>query len=341
MIEIPRPYLLFLADSVSPTECRTAAVLRDWCPADVMGQYALEGGRVDLGLPRFTPAAAAAAGARAMVIAATAPDGVLPPGWVPALVAAVEAGLDLASGIETRLASIPELATAAARCGRELHDLRQTDQAFVTATARVRSGRRVLCVGMDRAVGMKYTALELARALRECGMPATFRATSETGIMISGGGAVIEAVAARLIAGAAEWLSPDAGANHWDVIEGHGALFHPACGGVTLGLVHGSQPDALVLCHDPKRTHFEDLPTRALPGLGSAMEQYLGAARITNPAARFVGVSLDTSGLHEDRRMRIMHDLEGEFGVPVIDPMQDGAGRIAAGMLRDFSWTAA
>jgi uncharacterized NAD-dependent epimerase/dehydratase family protein len=340
MIEFPRPYLLFLADSTSPSACRTAVGLCDWCPADVMGQFALEGGSVDLGLPRFTPSAAAAGGARTMVIGAAAPGRALPPHWVPALVAALEAGLDLASGLETRLGSIPELAAAAARRGRELHDLRQADEAFATATGRVRSGRRALTVGMDDAVGMKYTALELARALRECGMPATFRATSESGIMISGGGVVIGAVAAHLIAGAAEWLSPDAAANHWDVIEGHGALFHPACGGVTLGLVHGSQPDAMVLCHAPQRTHFEGLPQHALPALESAIAQYLGAARVTNPAARFVGLSLDTSGLDEDRRMRIMHDLEGEFGMPVIDPMQGGAGRIAAGMLREFRWNA-
>ncbi|MGA9028006.1 MAG: DUF1611 domain-containing protein [Steroidobacteraceae bacterium] len=335
-MQLPKPYLLFLADGSSLAQCKTAAGLRDWCPHDVLGQFAMESCRVDLGLPRLTPAAAAAAGARSLVIGVAPVGGAIPPRWVPALLEALEAGLDLVSGMHTRLSALPAVAAAAKRLGRSLFDVRHSDQVYTAATGARRSGRRALTVGMDCAIGKKYAALELTRALRERGMPATFRATGQTGIMIAGAGIAIDAVVADFIAGAAEALSPAAAADHWDVIEGQGALFHPAYGGVTLGLVHGSQPDAMVLCHDPLRTHIEEYPHHPLPTLQSAMDQYLCAAHVTNPAARFVGISLNTSGLDPERRMRVMHGLEAQFDLPVIDPMQDGAGRIAAAMLRDY-----
>ncbi len=133
-------------------------------------------------------------------------------------------------------------------------------------TGRKRSGQRVLTVGTDCALGKKYTALALTQALQAQGAKATFRATGQTGIMIAGAGVAIDAVIADFIAGAAETLSPDNAPDHWDVIEGQGALFHPAYAGVTLGLLHGSQPDALVLCHDPSRTTIEDYPHMPVAG---------------------------------------------------------------------------
>jgi uncharacterized NAD-dependent epimerase/dehydratase family protein len=336
-MELTKPYLLYLGDSTSLAECKTAAGLRDWCPADVIGQYALVECSVDLGLPRFTPESGANAGARSLVIGVAPVGGAIPTRWTPALLRALEAGLDIVSGMHTRLGSLPDVAAASQRLGRKLFDVRHTDQVFTAATGVRRSGRRLLTVGTDCALGKKYTALALTKALRERGLTATFRATGQTGIMIAGSGVAIDAVVADFIAGAAEWLSPSAAADHWDVIEGQGALFHPAYGGVTLGLVHGSQPDALVLCHDPLRTHIEDYPHHPLPTLQSAMEQYVCAARITNRDSRFVGISLNTSRLDDSRRRRMMADLESEFGLPVIDPILDGASRIAAALERDFA----
>ena len=335
-MQLTKPYLLFLGDSTSFGECKTAAGLRDWCPDDVKGQYALDGCTVDLGLPRFTPQSAVAAGARSLVIGVAPVGGAIPPAWWPALLSAVEAGLDIVSGMHTRLRSIPGLATAAGQVGRNLFDVRHTDRVFSAATGKKRSGRRLLSVGTDCALGKKYTALAVTKALRERAMPATFRATGQTGIMIAGSGVAIDAVVADFIAGAAEWLSPNNEPDHWDVIEGQGALFHPAYAGVTLGLVHGSQPDALVLCHDPTRTTIEEYPHCPLPTLEAAMAQYLTAARVTNGAARFVGISLNTSMLDPNRRSQLMSDLESQFGLPVIDPIRDGAARIADLLQRDF-----
>jgi uncharacterized NAD-dependent epimerase/dehydratase family protein len=331
---IAKPYLVFLGDSTSPGDCKTGAGLRDWCRTDVIGQFGLPACRVDLGLPRLDPAAAAAAGARSMVIGIAPVGGAIPPAWWPALLDAVEAGLDVVSGMHTRLRSVPGLAAAADARGRALHDVRHTDRVFQAATGVKRTGRRVLTVGTDCALGKKYTALALCAELLRRGLAATFRATGQTGILIAGSGVAIDAVVADFIAGAAEWLSPDNAPTHWDVIEGQGALFHPAYAGVTLGLIHGSQPDALVLCHDPTRTSIEDYPLFPLPTLRSAMEQYLTAARLTNRAARCVGISLNTSGMPEAERVRLIRALEAEFSLPVVDPVRDGAARLADALER-------
>ena len=134
------------------------------------------------------------------------------------------------------------------------------------------AGKRVAMVGTDCALGKKYTALALARAMRGQGVDADFRATGQTGIMIAGAGIAVDAVIADFIAGAAECISPDAAPDHWDLIEGQGSLFHPAYAGVTLGLLHGSQADGLVLCHDPLRTHLVSWPDYPVPGLAAARD---------------------------------------------------------------------
>ena len=335
-MRLTRPYLLFLGDATSFLDCKTAAGLRDWCPAEVVGQYALPACRVDLGLPALTPGEAAARGAASLVIGVAPVGGAIPPAWWPTLFAALDAGLDLVSGMHTRLGEVPGLAVEAASRGRQLFDVRHADRRFAAGTGLKRSGLRLLTVGMDCAIGKKYTALTLARDLTRRGIAVTFRATGQTGIMIAGSGVAIDAVVADFIAGAAEWLSPANEPGHWDVIEGQGSLFHPAYAGVTLGLVHGSQPDALVLCHDPLRLTIDDYPHCPLPTLAAAMDQYLTAARVTNPAARFVGISLDTSRLDAARAAAVCGALQAEHGLPVIDPVRDGTARIVDALLREF-----
>ena len=325
---IPRPYHLFLGDVADEPHAKTAFGIRDWLPDEAVGQARLPGCGVDLGLDELTPAEAVARGARSMLIGVAPVGGQLPPAWVPSLLAALVAGLDLVSGLHTRLADIPELAAAAARLDRRLHDVRRPDREFPVASGRKRSGKRLLTVGTDCALGKKYAALAIARALRAAGIAADFRATGQTGIMIAGQGVAIDAVVADFIAGAAETLSPDAADDHWDVIEGQGALFHPAYAGVTLGLLHGSQPDALVLCHDPLRTTVSAYPDYPLPSLATAMERYVEAARLTNPAARFVGVSFNTSRMQPQAAADLMAQVEAEHGLPCFDPLRSDLGAL-------------
>jgi len=327
---ILRPYLLFLGDAKTEWVAKTAFGVRDWLPGESVGQQRLPGCGVDLGLADLTAEAAVALGARSMLIGVAPVGGEIPPSWTPSLLAALEAGLDLVSGLHTRLGDVAEIRQAAERLGRTLHDVRHTDRRFPIATGRKRRGKRLLTVGTDCALGKKYTALAITRALKARGLDADFRATGQTGIMIAGDGVAIDAVVADFVSGAAETLSPDAADNHWDVIEGQGSLFHPAYAGVTLGLIHGSQPDAMVLCHDPLRQALHSHTDYPIVGLKVAISRFTEAARLTNPAAQVVGVSLNTSSLDPDRAQAIMDALAREHGLPCFDPMRSSLEPLVA-----------
>jgi uncharacterized NAD-dependent epimerase/dehydratase family protein len=321
---IAKPYLIFTGDITIDNLAKTAFGLRDWAGSDVVGQWRLQGGTVDLNIPMLAPADASAYGARSLVIGVATMGGKIPESWHQTLVQAMEAGLDLVSGMHDRLNEIPALVLAAQSTGRQLHDVRHPKQAFPIGTGQKRPGKRLLTVGTDCALGKKYTALALARALKEHGYDADFRATGQTGIMIAGEGVAIDAVVSDFLAGAAETLSPAADPQHWDVIEGQGALFHPAYAGVTLGLIHGSQPDAMILCHDPSRTTILEFPWAPIPPLGEAMLRYVDVARTTNPDTRFVGISVNTSRLGDDEAHELAQYLQTEHGLPVCDPMRFG-----------------
>lgn len=333
MHQLRKPYLLFLGDVQVKSDAKTAFGLRDWCGADVMGEWALPSATISLDLPRLSPAHAALQGAGSMVIGVAAVGGVLPAHWLGELEAALDAGLDIVSGLHSRLGAFPSLVLAAQRSGARLLDVRHSERVFPAGTGRKRSGKRVLTVGTDCALGKKYTALALTGALKAQGAAATFRATGQTGVMIAGEGVAIDAVISDFVAGAAEALSPDNQPDHWDVIEGQGALFHPAYAGVTLGLLHGSQPDALVLCHDPSRDTIEGYPDFPIPELGHAVERYVQAARLTNRAARCVGISINSSSLNDADWARYADTLARQLKLPVVDPMRTGVAAIATALL--------
>jgi uncharacterized NAD-dependent epimerase/dehydratase family protein len=248
--------------------------------------------------------------------------------WVAPIVLAIEAGMDIASGLHQRLGDVPPIAEAARRRGVRLIDVRHPDQRFATATGAKRSGKRLLTVGTDCSCGKKYTALALEKEMLARGMKATFRGTGQTGIMISGGGVAIDAVVADFISGAVEWLSPANEPDHWDVIEGQGSLFHPAFAGVTIGLIHGAQPDALILCHEPTRTHMRALPHQPLPGLRECLEACLAAARLTNKGVVGVGVSVNTARLDASERDAYLARVSAEMDLPAVDPIAVGVGPI-------------
>ncbi len=321
-LDLPTPYLLFLGDVTEAGFAKTALGLRDWAGELCLGEWAMEGATVSTGLLVMDPTQAVAAGARALVIGVANIGGVVPPHWIAALVAALEAGLDLVSGMHTPLDAAPELKAAAARHGRRLIDVRKPPSGIPIATGRKRLGRRLLTVGTDCALGKKYTALALARAMIGRGLEAEFRATGQTGILIAGGGLPMDAVVADFVAGAAEMLSPDAADDHWDVIEGQGSLLHPAYAGVSLGLLHGSQPDVIVVCHQPGRTHMLGLHGYPVPNLQETIALNLRLGARTNPAIRCTGVSLNTSHLDEAESRRVIADISQEMGLPAADPMR-------------------
>jgi uncharacterized NAD-dependent epimerase/dehydratase family protein len=328
IIDIPRPYLLFLGDVQDELSAKTAFGIRDWCREDCVGQLRLLPRGVNLGLEDLTPAEARARGARTMVVGVANSGGYIAESWLPPLLAAAEAGLDIAAGLHQRLADHAPLAAAARRAGVALHDVRQPRGSFQVGTGRKRAGKRLLTVGTDCAVGKKYTALAIDRELRRRGELSDFRATGQTGLLISGRGIVIDAVIADFIAGAAEELSPANQAEHWDVVEGQGSLLHPSYAGVTLGLIHGTQPDALVVCHDPLRRELDEMPGFPVPDVALCAERHLAAARLTNPRARCVGVSVNTSKMSYEAASECRQAIASSMGVPCVDPIRDGVGDI-------------
>jgi uncharacterized NAD-dependent epimerase/dehydratase family protein len=324
-LDLPQPYLIFIGDVTEAPFAKTAFGLRDWAPERCVGEYALAGATVSIGLPRFSPAEAHRRGARSMVIGVASIGGAITPPWIPALDEALRAGLDLVSGMHTRLDSIPQLAETATRLGRRLINVRQPPQGLPTGNGRKRSGRRLLTVGTDCALGKKYTALSLTKEFKKRGVNADFRATGQTGILIAGRGIAIDAVVADFIAGAAEVLSPAAAADHWDVVEGQGSLFHPAYAGVSLGLLHGSQPDVIVMCHEVGRDRVLGVPEYATPSIQEAIEVNLLLARRTNVAARCAGISLNTSTLDAAQARTTLEEHRRALGLPVADPLRPGA----------------
>jgi uncharacterized NAD-dependent epimerase/dehydratase family protein len=321
---LPQPYLLFLGNITEPGYAKTAFGLRDWAADQCVGEFACAEGAITTGLPRMTPAQARALGARSLVIGVANSGGVIPPGWLPSLVEALEAGLDLIGGMHTRLTQIPELAEVAGRLGRRLIDVRSPPARIPIATGRKRSGKRLLTVGTDCALGKKYTALAITRGFERRGVNVDFRATGQTGIMIAGGGIPMDAVVSDFAAGAAEMLSPDADPAHWDVIEGQGSLFHPAYAGVSLALLHGSQPDSIVVCHDDSRTAVLGHPGYAVPSIEEVIELNLWLGRRTNSKIRCVGVSLNTSGLDPQAAADLLDSEAQRLRIAVADPIRGG-----------------
>ncbi|MEZ5668070.1 MAG: N-acetyltransferase DgcN [Alphaproteobacteria bacterium] len=326
---IPHPYLMFIGDAHDALAAKTARGVVHWRPEWCLGQLRLPGCNADLGLADMTVREAEIAGARTLVVGVANRGGVIADGWIPVIVEALERGMDVASGLHQRLTDRPAIAEAARRHGRRLYDVRHPDREFAVATGAPRSGRRLLAVGTDVSCGKMYTTLALERELRARGGKADFRATGQTGILIAGSGVSVDAVVSDFVSGAAEWLSPAADPDHWDLIEGQGSLFHTSYAGVSLGLLHGAQPQALVMCHDPARKTMRGLGDRPLPDLAECMDLNLLCARMVSPEARFVGLSFNTSGLPEADRRRALDAAAARFDLPCVDPVLTGVAAIA------------
>ena len=325
---IQTPYLLFLGDAPDQLAAKVAQGIKDWRPEYALGQLRLEGCKADMGLPDMTLAEAKAAGVKTVVIGVANRGGVISQKWKKVLVQALEEGFDLASGLHNLLRDEEDLAAVARSTGRSLHDVRIPSVKYPIANGEKRRGKRVLPVGTDCSVGKMYTALCMEREMHERGMKASFRATGQTGILITGDGVPLDAVIADFMAGSIEWLTPDNDDDHWDLIEGQGSLFHVSYSGVTLALIHGGQPDALIICHEPTRDHMRGLPGYALPSIEAVRDMALELARVANPACVAVGVSVNTQNLTDEAARAYLAEVEARIGLPATDPYRYGAGKL-------------
>lgn len=325
---IQKPYLLFLGDAPDQLAAKVAQGIKDWNPEAAVGQYRMPGCGADVGLTDMTLEQAKAAGAKTLVIGVANRGGMISQAWQEVLVSALKMGFDIASGLHNLLRDEDALVAAARVNGQSLFDVRIPSVAYPIANGVKRSGKRCLAIGTDCSVGKMYTGLAMDAEMRKRGMKSTFRPTGQTGILITGGGVPLDAVIADFMAGAVEYLTPDNDADHWDHIEGQGSLFHVSYSGVTMALIHGGQPDALILAHEPTRTHMRGLPDYGLPSLEALRDMALPIARIANPDCVVAGVSVNTQHLAEDEFETYLQRLEDQIGLPAVDPFRQGASRL-------------
>ena len=326
---IETPYLLFLGDAPDQLAAKVAQGIKDWRPDNAVGQLRMDGCKADVKLQDMTLTEARDAGAKTLVIGVANRGGVISAAWKKVLVEALEAGFDLASGLHNLLRNEADLVAAAKKHGRSLHDVRIPSVQYPIANGVKRSGKRVLAVGTDCSVGKMYTALALDAALKDKGLKSSFRATGQTGILITGEGVPLDAVIADFMAGSIEWLTPDNDDDHWDVIEGQGSLFHVSYSGVSLALIHGGQPDALILCHEPTRQTMRGLPDYALPTLEQVRDTALTMARVANANCQVVGISINTQHMTQAEADAYLAEVEERLGLPAVDPFRQGAARLA------------
>lgn len=329
---IQTPYLLFLGDAPDQLAAKVAQGIKDWRPDNAIGQFRLPGCGADLGLADMSLEEAREAGAKTLVIGVANRGGIISQAWKDVLTQALIHGFDLASGLHNLLRDEPDLVAVAESHGRALHDVRVPEVAYPIANGKKRSGKRVLAVGTDCSVGKMYTALALDTAMKARGLKSSFRATGQTGILITGDGVPLDAVIADFMAGAVELLTPDNDDDHWDIIEGQGSLYHVSYSGVTMALIHGGQPDALILCHEPTRTTMRGLPDYGLPSLRQVGDLALPLAQIANPACKIVGISVNTQHLGDTEATEYLAKLEADMGLPAVDPFRQGADRLAAAL---------
>jgi len=330
---IQAPYLLFLGDVQDDLSVKTSRGIFEWRPEKCVGELKLPGCGVTLGLPELTCREAAKQGAKTFVLGITNRGGRFPDSWIAIVLRALDAGLDVASGLHRRLADVPVIVERAQKLGRSLFDVRHSLQPGVVGSGIKRRGKRLLTVGTDCSIGKMFTALSIDREMISRGMETNFRATGQTGILIQGSGVSVDAVVADFISGTVETLSPADPADCWHIIEGQGSLFHPSYAGVSLGLLHGAQPDVIVMCHDVTRLHMRGLPHQPLPDLAHCINFNLEAGRLTNPSIKLGGIALNTSSMSAHDADLCSREIAAQFNVPCVDPLRHGVGSIVDGMM--------
>jgi len=331
-MQLQAPYLLFIGDAKDELSIKMAKGVADWRPEQCIGEYSVEGCSVTTGLAAVSISSAAEKGAKSLVLGFANSGGFLEAKWVPFIIEAIENGLDIISGLHQKLSSYPEIVAAAEKHQVNLHDIRHPESTFKTGTGVKRSGKRILTVGTDCSVGKMYSSLALEKEMHAQGLSATFRATGQCGILIAGQGVAIDCVVSDFIAGAAEQISPENKAEHWDIVEGQGSLSHPAFAGVSLGLLHGSQPDALVICHALNRSHMRGLPHTDFPSLEETIKLNMQAAKLTNPDVKVAGITVNTSSVSEEEGTKICTQLSETLGLPCVDPVRHGTASIVANL---------
>lgn len=332
--------LVILSEGRSnPQDAKTASGILRYRPGDVAavldstqkGRTAGEVFGVGGSIPFVSRLAEAKADA--LLIGIAPAGGGLPASWRPILREAIERGMDIVSGLHYFLSEDPELAARARERGVTLHDVRRppSDLTVSGNLAKDLACFRVHTVGHDCSVGKMVTALEVTHGLRKLGRKAEFVATGQTGIMISGWGVPVDRVISDFVAGSIEKVILERQAAEFLLIEGQGSLIHPLYSGVTLGLLHGCAPQAMIMCYEAGRDEVRHARMAMLP-LGEVIAIYETMARVICPS-RVIAVSANTSLLSPAEAEREVKGVEDRLGLPTMDPVRHGPQKLVEAAL--------
>ena len=332
---IKTPYLLFLGDAPDQLAAKVAQGIRDWRPDISIGQIKLPNCKADLNLKNYTLEEAKEIGAKTLVIGVANRGGKFSDSWKKTLCRALDLKLDIASGLHNLLSHEKDLLNLSKQNNCNLIDVRVPKDQFPIGNGKKRTGKRCLTIGTDCSVGKMYSSLAIEKEMRSRGMKVSFRATGQTGILISGKGIPLDAIVADFMAGAVETLSPNNDDDHWDIIEGQGSLFHVSYSGVTMALIHGGQPDHIILCHEPTRTHMRGLPHYDVPTLEALYQLVLPLAKISNPNCKISGICINTKNMDHLEAEDLKNEIEKAFKLPTVDPFVDGTKKIVDRLVQD------
>ena len=332
---IKTPYLLFLGDAPDQLTAKVAQGIRDWRPDISIGQIKLPGCKADLNLKNYTLEEAKENGAKTLIIGVANRGGKFSDSWKKTLCHALELKFDIASGLHNLLSNEKDLLNLSEVNECNLIDVRIPKEQFPIGNGKKRTGKRCLTIGTDCSVGKMYSSLAIEKEMRSREIKVSFRATGQTGILISGRGIPLDAIVADFMAGSVEALSPDNDDDHWDIIEGQGSLFHVSYSGVTMALIHGGQPDHIILCHEPTRAHMRGLPHYDLPTLEALYELALPLAKISNPNCKISGICINTKNMERLEGENLKNQIEQAFKLPTVDPFIDGTKKIVDRLIQE------
>lgn len=321
-MQIKFPCVVFLGDAVDYKQAKVAQGIAEWRPDRCVGQIRTSERTVDVGLEDITLEDAIARGAKTFLIGISPYETTLPEAYVNWIVKAIRAGFDIANPLHTPLDEI--LQKLADCCDVKIHNFRLRTDNYPKGSGERRPGNRLLTVGTDCAVGKKYTAMAITKALRELNKDSAddfkFCSTGQTGFLLSDGGMNNDTIAADFLTGAAEWLTPDCSATEWQIVEGQGALSHPSFGPGSLGLLYGTQPDLLVVCHEPSRKTMRGV-SRSVPNPTEEAAFNLSIAQRHCANSRVGAYSLFTkNSTREDIEAVVAHITSVDPRAYVFDP---------------------
>jgi len=342
-----RRYVILAEGRFGPLESKTANQVIRYLPEQVTGvidstnagRTAREvigfGGRIAV----YPDLRSSLTGAPDTLLIGVAPTGGrLPDAWRPLILEAIAAGLDIVSGLHTILSEDEEFRSEAGTKGVSITDLRKVPPEYEvvsTGSWKTRAARTILTVGTDCNVGKMTASLELDREFSRRGLRSAFVATGQTGMLLAGGGVAVDSVISDYVAGAIELEVDRAAASGHDYIhvEGQGSLTHQGYSAVTLGLMHGVMPDAMILVHHPLRpADAYGLPLDDVPRMIALHEMMLSPFK----TSKVVGIAVNAVGMTPGELERSLRDLELETHLPAADVLTGGAGKLAGALLEYF-----